>query len=1187
MSKTVKRAISLLLVAVLLVGTFSGCVKTSAKEAITATAVNYSADGNYTTTVSSKKVDLSGLTADKVEVRYHDPDSDIVINEDGSVEKPGVEDYYNLTATVDSVIANGNGWDIAFTGENNNGIKVSEYAVFFDGVEDFASSTVQYPEITVTPDIEYVARANKDFKISFAANGGEFSDDISADDISLSDSFYGMEAEVISSSANNLTVQIKGDIVPNEANAYLWGTVNLKPSAFKDAFNGASSHISIMFINGYLDGASLKFENGKATVNYVSFVGNVDSLTKDNVKIDDVTVEAVERVDDEIAKLTLSADGVKSANDLVDAINGKNIEADGLISSITLSQAYFYPVYDLIEDDGDNIKITLKLFILNGSAESLKAKQVSFADDFEGAKVVSITPEKDNDTVCEMIISLPANGRSADGFTANGTVTIAAGGLTNLWGDATSVEASHTRDYSSSSLGRDLGDMFSGDIDFSDIGDISDALDAASKTADAAAATSEIMLNPQTLLEIQKYTRGLDTTFGKICYYGQIAGTVLSIAKTIMEATGMIESEHAQEMRVLNEINGKLDTILSSIHIIDQKLDEVQVNVLKNSLIPYNEALQAMKNEMGTIKNMTDYAKEDLRIKYPKIYGNVDEDELSEDEITEYMHDVMEYIREQAKDTTNTKYGSYAATLKDLYDNFISVSTKLALTNDQNPISIFDQICSYAYNFDTEAYAQRLSQRMYAKTTLMEAYSMLAICYDYVYDYKNPNMRGVSDHLREAFTTIDEMEYIGHTAKEILENQYTGRLYLSSILISYGKTEDEAKLALSGRGYYIPSDINLIQNGGPSQFAYLGCKFTSNPNEAIRDVWLSDIQNMNDKSGNLVNVIGNLDFSGDVSKRDDFKGCINNGSHLVQKYYLYYAKNPDYDAAPLTGLLLNSNPENALNKININSSDDYDYEPLYLHKQDVNYEYAPFCYPLGRKIALFSSTNWNNYFGEFYTYKHAMIDLTNNTNYDMTIGYQDETINYRMRGVNMKTSFLRAGLEVPNDFGIATKFRWDIQDPFAGPGAKYYLYSDMIYQTPNIGHDRKLSLYKNMGSNGRNNSDDEWDRYVQFNYVQLLGTLPAYDHESRPTIYHTFEGDEGTYTFNKDGTGTFNGTSFTYTTSKVSNGTELIITMNGKKTTYIDHYVTRRINADGTNTLTLVILDRRLDTHIFTCTVNP
>jgi hypothetical protein len=71
MKKTVQHVISLLLAVVLVVGVFAGCGKSNKEEtaAITATAVKYAKSGQYTTTVSSKKVDLSGITADNVEVR--------------------------------------------------------------------------------------------------------------------------------------------------------------------------------------------------------------------------------------------------------------------------------------------------------------------------------------------------------------------------------------------------------------------------------------------------------------------------------------------------------------------------------------------------------------------------------------------------------------------------------------------------------------------------------------------------------------------------------------------------------------------------------------------------------------------------------------------------------------------------------------------------------------------------------------------------------------------------------------------------------------------------------------------------------------------------------------------------------------------------------------------------------------
>ena len=76
--RKMKRLLSLVLTLVMTVSIFTACgenkkeEKKENKAAITATAVKFSKDGKYTTTVSSKKVDLSGVNEENVEVRYLD-----------------------------------------------------------------------------------------------------------------------------------------------------------------------------------------------------------------------------------------------------------------------------------------------------------------------------------------------------------------------------------------------------------------------------------------------------------------------------------------------------------------------------------------------------------------------------------------------------------------------------------------------------------------------------------------------------------------------------------------------------------------------------------------------------------------------------------------------------------------------------------------------------------------------------------------------------------------------------------------------------------------------------------------------------------------------------------------------------------------------------------------------------------
>lgn len=1032
--------------------------------------------------------------------------------------------------------------------------------------------------LSITPDVEYVARAQKDFKISFAVENGEFADSVSADDVYLSDSFYGMEAEVISHSDKNLTLQLKGDIVPNEANAYLWGTVNLKPSAFTAAEQTVLSHINIRFISGAIDCTTLKFENGKASVNYISYSAKPDEINKDTVTIEGATVEAVDKVDDETVKLTVSAEGVKSANEFADFMKGKNISVNGNEIATSLSQAYFYPVYDYAEDDGDNINITLKLYTFNGTAKDMTADQVSFADGFDGAKVVSITPEKDDDRVTTMVIAIPADGRTAEGLSVNGTVTLAAGALTNDWGDATTVETSYTREYSGASLGRD---MFEGDIDFSGFDDIADMLNDTTKTS---AEISNIMLNPETLLEIQKYTRGLDTALGNVCYYGQIAMQGISFLKMLAETTGVLESEHAQEMKVLNRIDGKLDNVLKGLASLDTKTTTIEINTLKNRITDYKDALVSINNDMSLIKSMTDRAKDDLKTQYPKIYGSIDEENLTDEEYAQFMHDVMEYIRQRAENQTDTSYGGYTSVLNDLLQNFMKVTSQVSQTDEDNPISVLDQICSLKYNFDSQAYSDRLNQRLYCKTSLAKAYSMLAICYDYAYDYKNPNMRSISKNFREAIDVLTDMEYIGHTAKEISQYSYNGELYVKEIVIFYSDDAESARQILANHGWlFCDENIECDHDDRFSRGCYVGFKTTFNPDEAIRALKIETNPNLEDDTWKLVRVDGVIDG---VNANTYGNGHINRLTHLVTPGYLYYTKDKS-EGEPLTGLRVDSNPKNAVSDFDLYQSKDYDNDELYLHALDVNYEYAPFCYPLGRRVAFMP--NWRNgTLDDIKRFKNgALIDLATHSCYNMSSDVQDNQLVSRCGSDSFKTNLKKAGITLPSDYAIATVTKWETKEgTFGSLGDKYWIYCDLIDQNNHfVEKNRKCDLIKDLGSDG---IEDSWDRYVEYYYVMLLGQLAPYSFV-RPKItdegYNTWQDEAGnTYVFNANGQGTYNGKSFSYTTNEVANGIELKITMDGKATTYLDHYIVKNVNPDGTTRLSLVMLDRRLDSHIYICT---
>lgn len=736
--KKMKQILALMLTVLMLLPTLAACSRkneeTETEAAITATPVKYSKSGKYTTTVSSKKVNLSGVTADNVEVRYLDLTAAPEANP-GAAGEVKLEDLYSLSAKVENVKTAGKkSCEITFTDDKAAENITGSYIVLFKSIKgdnNTASVEVEFPEITLTPDVENVLSDATQAKVTLAIEGSTFEDGISEKDIYLDHAFSDMTIESVSSSEKNLTVQLKGTPVRNELGVYQWGSVNVKPSGIKDGYADVASKVDIQLASAYIDAATLKFENGKINADLKVYgVVDINTLTKDNIKLDGATVEAAEKADDNTVKLTLSADGVMSVNDFADTVGGETMTLGDYETTVAVTQASFYPVFDYVDADGDNLKITLKLYANNGSFDKdLKADAVSFSQDFKDAKVNSVTV--DSDTLATLILSVPAQGQTSETLDMDGTVILSEGALTNAWGDTTSAEASYTRNYSGESLGKD--------------------------------AAGGVSLNAETLLEIQKYTRGLNTTFGKICYYGQIAGQVFSIAKSVLEAVGVVESEHAQVMKELKAINHKLDTVIENQQAIQKQIEELGITLLNDNsayeaalgrlitnldiqygiyeigalLMAIDDAVAEGKisaDEVPSLDYLTDAqleaALEEYRVYLPNI------DNMTDIEAAEYNSRLVDYIDQRKK--SFVPFNSFDTTYENIKDALTDVTNLLNSEKaSANPMQKYDEICALTYNFDSQSYNYRLSKRLVAQTEMARAMSIIYSrqkAFQYTYD---------------------------------------------------------------------------------------------------------------------------------------------------------------------------------------------------------------------------------------------------------------------------------------------------------------------------------------------------------------------------------------------------------------------------------------------------------------------
>lgn len=939
MTKTIKRVISVLLAIVLVAGTFAGCGKSKDEPPIAATAVKYTKSGQYTTTVSSKKFDLSGITADNIEVRYANQNDALTVDNFAnqiamtataeaetdateSKEKINLDKLYPLTAKVKSVKTNDKkGYDITFTDENAADYATKDYIITFEGTEDTANVAVDFPEITLTPDVEFVTPSQKDIKLTLSISGSEFEGKITEADITIGDSFEKMKKEVISSSANNLTLELKGDIMKNEAGAYQWGTVGVKPSAIKDGYEDVTAKTEIKLDAVYLDTSSMKYADGKLITDLKAYgLVNVSKLTKDNVKLEGVTTEAVEKIDDNTARITFSAKKINSINDFADLVSGKAFELGDYKTELGLSQASVYPIFDYIEEDGKNLRLTLKLHAGNGTfGKNLKVDSITFADDFEGAKIESV--KVDSETIATLIISVPANGATTENFELNGTVQLAAGTLVNEWGENASKEVNYTRTYSGESLGR------------------------------------EVSLNGDTLLEIQKYTRGLNTVIGKVCYYGGIAGQVYSIGKTVLEAAGVLQSDQAKIMEQFAVVNKKLDTVINNQYVIMGQLDKIEGQAAENANESYRENIKELKRNVGIMEDLIKKGALKMALEKAKAEGKIDKmpradeyenyteylpdvSKMSDAELEAYNNELMDYIEDEWTERHNTTFNDFASAYELMKTALGRVADKLSENDTTNPIVRYDSLCAKKYNFDSQCYEFRCQQRNVALDLMSRAMMVIFMREKVMSDTKDTTFVHYIKSVEPAANWVNNSyNDIGHPAQDLeIESDY-----ISDIMIAGMNTDnsDDVKKLLINNGYTpYEADLNQGTNG---EKIYLGYKTTKNRNEAIKGFTYAtskaDTTQAGDKTYTLCPFVGDEKFKSS-------KGDLNCGATYKEKYYapgsttrvfykvtsapslyLYYTKDGDEQDA-VNNIYFDGNEKNSL--VNANkgiSSSSY----IYMH----------------------------------------------------------------------------------------------------------------------------------------------------------------------------------------------------------------------------------------------------------------
>lgn len=773
MKKNLMRTISIMLCTCILATSFLGCndskTQVEEKEKASASTVIFNDAGEYTTTLTSDELKLSDVTADLVSIVYEVFDADgyakAVENTNGEKEVSKDEYYKENSVDITEVKANEDGTlTISFTDDKASENATDFYEIRIEKPKASVSLNVEKPEFTLTPNVNSVYAYDKSVCITLTLNDSTFDENISDKDINLYGSFSSLKVDSLSCSGKKLTMQLKGEIEKNASSGvYLDGFIGVDRSAVANAAQTTIVSVPVSTQAADFDVSTLNVaEDGTITV-LMNVYDNtlLNSLTKNMVSFEkNFTVVSCAKINENQAAVIMTADGVKDRNSAAALLDGQTVKIGDTAFTAGFPAADFYPLFDYVEADGANLKFTIMLYASNGEFVALKKELVSLDGDFAGGKVVSVT--KESATVAELVILVPANGNTAENLNMNGTVILNAGAMTNLWGELTTKPASFYRNYAQGSMGKGFP-IAPGDG-----------------------------LTQNDLENIQSIVGGFgNTTFGTIGAIGSGLGSIGSTVVTVLEITGIIESEKAKLDKIINmmtEMDAKLDKIADMIqqnyekdekrHLYE-KIDNFykQLFVLgfhcQNSKSLFKDAEMALVYEYNKEHKLYDgvrLSEEQYKavaaaaglaapdVEIPKV-------DASKDQWEQYNGEWEAYFAKIVPKAIEIDHEGVFSNLLEAYANVLSQ----LMSQGTSILYTFDEYMSYIYNFDTEAYDERAKFRLAIQGELVNAATVLGI----YYAYSDPTPKAaayktnVMDIYKKAEQTFEQNKIASRTDEEI------------------------------------------------------------------------------------------------------------------------------------------------------------------------------------------------------------------------------------------------------------------------------------------------------------------------------------------------------------------------------------------------------------------------------------
>lgn len=433
------------------------------------------------------------------------------------------------------------------------------------------------------------------------------------------------------------------------------------------------------------------------------------SLTAEDVTLKDafegMTVTSISN-DAETITLTISGvpkiDGASTLSDVgTIEFAGKYFDSDEPVdagvpvicmSGESAEGCYFYPFYDAVIDNETSRELHIVLRAYNGSFQSgLGADRFTLGGVLKDAEIVSFQPaEKDYELVVNVRAALDINGTES----TFGTITLAAGSMTDSKGQISEEALSYTRDYAADTQGRALTGY--------DLARIKETVHPKKDTPE--------ILKFEDVGTLFNYGTMASNYYGTAVTAYQGITSMLGAFGLMKKGSSAEERRHQEIMEALSGISGQINAMQQDVtairsYVVDIKrmMENLSLIAIEDSLAKFHTHYDAMIKCTNEISDaLVDNSEAILALAESYYVEDEEERKLSNEE----LYQVFQQFGKEICKMDQSNFNTIGTKMQDLEKEYTAAMTYMK-NDGSNPISRFCQKYQFIDNFSTTSLIEK------------------------------------------------------------------------------------------------------------------------------------------------------------------------------------------------------------------------------------------------------------------------------------------------------------------------------------------------------------------------------------------------------------------------------------------------------------------------------------------------